>query len=303
MVAVPPAADFDYDVTAQIDQGSDSQLYWENPQVTSADPNSPAANAFKTHSMRLPIEGFWMDKHPVTTAEYGAYLSSSQYRPVDSYNFLHNWNGSRTPPRSIAKKPVTYLGYKEAEAYCRSQQKRLPHDWEFQYAGQGLDGRRFPWGDRNCSECTPSQVIATEIPGAPDVGSCSPQGDSPFGVADMVGTVWQYTTSFVDAHDRNVLLRGSSNYRPGQHGSAGSHWYFPDARQLSQHEKMKMMSNSYERAGTVGFRCVKDIAASKPCSGKICGRWSGPPMAFTTLSYRLRSNQCPKLCFLRHILH
>jgi formylglycine-generating enzyme required for sulfatase activity len=296
MVVVPAAAHFDYDVTAQLDQGSDSQLYWENPQVTSKDPNSPAANAFKAHSMRLPIEGFLMDKYPVTTAEYGVYLSSSQYRPVDGYNFLRNWNGSRLPPPSIARKPVTYVGFKEAEAYCHHAGKRLPHDWEFQYAGQGLDGRTFPWGNDNCSECTPKQVTATQIPGAPDVGSRSPQGDSPFGVADMVGTVWQYTTSFVDAHDRNVLTRGSSNYRPGIDGRAGSHWYFPDAPQLDQHEKMKMMSNSYERAGTLGFRCVKDIGRatslqstgdpqSKPCSGKVCGRWSGPPMAFTTLSH------------------
>jgi hypothetical protein len=38
-----------------------------------------------------------------------------------------------------------------------------------------------------------------------------------------------------------VLTRGSSNYRPGIDGKAGSHWYYPDARQLDQHEKMKMM--------------------------------------------------------------
>ena len=60
--------------------------------------------------------------------------------------------------------------------------------------------------------------------GAADVGSCSPQGDSPFGVADMGGLVWQFTTSFVDEHDRNVLTRGSSNYRAGIKGVAGSHW-------------------------------------------------------------------------------
>eukprot|EP01052_Picozoa_sp_SAG31_P029116 SAG31_NODE_2870_length_4974_cov_1.507282_2_plen_117_part_00 len=86
------------------------------------------------------------------------------------------------------------------------------------------------------------QVLATHIPGAPEVGTFSPQGDSPFGVADMVGTVWQYTTSFLDAHDRNCLTRGSSNYKPicilpeaGRdsaigafcpvNGSTGSHWY------------------------------------------------------------------------------
>jgi iron(II)-dependent oxidoreductase len=99
MVAIPAAArGFDYDVTAQIDQGADSQLYWENPQVTSPDPDSPAANAWKLHSMRLPVEGFLMDRHPVTTAEYGAYLRSSQYTPLDAYNFLLNWNGSRPFP-------------------------------------------------------------------------------------------------------------------------------------------------------------------------------------------------------------
>ena len=289
MMAIPAAArGFDYDVTAKIDQGADSQLYWENPQVTSKNPNLPAANAWKVHSMRLPIEGFLMDKHPVTTAEYGAYLTSSQYSPVDSYNFLLNWNGSRSPPPSIAKKPVTYVGYKEAEAFCKASGKRLPHDWEFQYAGQGLDGRKWPWGSHNCSTCAPKQVTATQIPEAPDVGSCSPQGDSPFGVSDMVGTVWQYTTSFVDAHDRNCLTRGSSNYQPGIRGVKGSHWYYPDAPQLNQHEKMKMMSNSYERAGTLGFRCVKDVkdlTLKNPCTDrKICGRWSGPPYAFTSLS-------------------
>ena len=57
-------------------------------------------------------------------------------------------------------------------------------------------------------------------------------------------SVWQYTTSFVDAHDRNCLTRGSSNYKPqcvlpaagedkangafcAVNGSIGSHWYYP----------------------------------------------------------------------------
>jgi hypothetical protein len=128
MVRIPAAANgFDYDVTAQIDQGSDSQLYWENPQVTAPDPNIPAANAYNSHSMKLPIENFLIDEHPVTNAQYGAYLAASNYTPIDPYNYLLNWGGSRTPPASIAKKPVTYIGYKEATAYCKHVGKRLPH--------------------------------------------------------------------------------------------------------------------------------------------------------------------------------
>eukprot|EP01052_Picozoa_sp_SAG31_P029115 SAG31_NODE_2870_length_4974_cov_1.507282_1_plen_65_part_00 len=62
------------------------------------------------------------------------------------------------PPSSIEKQPVTYIGYKEAQAYCLHVGKRLPHDWEWQYAGQGLDGRVYPWGNLNCSSCFPKQV-------------------------------------------------------------------------------------------------------------------------------------------------
>ena len=76
-------------------QGSDSQMYWENPQVSAPDPNVPAANAYHAHNMRLPIEEFLMDIHPVTTAEYAAYLRETGYTPVDKYNFLKNWGGER----------------------------------------------------------------------------------------------------------------------------------------------------------------------------------------------------------------
>ena len=55
-------------------------------------------------------------------------------------------------------------------------------------------------------------------------------------------------------HTRAVILRGGSNYRP-----SGSLWYFPQAKQNNQHEKYFLMSERYERAGTVGFRCVVDV--------------------------------------------
>ena len=76
---------------------------------------------------------------------------------------------------------------------------------------------------------------------------------SPFGVLDLVGNVWQYTSEFRDDHTRGVLVRGGSNYYP-----EGSHWYFPQAKGLVYHNKYFLMSDRYERAGTVGFRCVYD---------------------------------------------
>jgi hypothetical protein len=62
-----------------------------------------------------------------------------------------------------------------------------------------------------------------------------------------------HVQSFQDNHTRSVCLRGGSNYR-----SAGSHWYFPNEPDLLTHNKYFLMNPHYERAGTVGFRCVAD---------------------------------------------
>ena len=95
-----------------------------------------------------------------------------------------------------------------------------------------------------------------------------PQGASPYGVLDMVGNVWQFTDEFQDQHTRAVLTRGGSHYyptlNPDSHGGAGYHgsWYYPNSATMRRvdgpHGKYMLMSDSYDRAGTVGFRCAAD---------------------------------------------
>ena len=67
--------------------------------------------------------------------------------------------------------------------------------------------------------------------------------------------------TFQDAHTRAVLVRGGSHYYPVV--DAASHWYFPNSAEMRKltggpHGKYMLMSDSYDRAGTVGFRCVAD---------------------------------------------
>jgi len=196
-----------------------------------------------------------------------------------------------------AKQPVTYVSLKEAAAFCTwDGGKRLPQSFEWQLAAQGGDFssqdddvgggkndrdkssgdasssaasasslRLYPWGDELVPGNFPTPVHDSRtLTGASDVDAHSPAGDSAWGVSDLVGNVWQYTASaFSDAHTKAVLLRGSSYWQPytgAQYPTYPQYlnWYFPAALELNKHGKYFLMNDAYERAGTVGFRCVKD---------------------------------------------
>jgi formylglycine-generating enzyme required for sulfatase activity len=70
---------------------------------------------------------------------------------------------------------------------------------------------------------------------------------------DLVGNVWQWTDEFQDEHTRAAVVRGDSYYQP-----QGSMWYFPRNPTLDVHGKYLLMCPGKDRAGTLGFRCVKD---------------------------------------------
>ena len=205
------------------------------------------------HDHTMTIGSFYIDKFPVTNARYSDYLKATGYKPKDPVAFMKHWKGSHTMPAELGNKPVVYVSLNEARMFCRWAGGRLPHSWEWQYAAQGTDGRLYPWGNVKEYGRMPEFNLGNIAPGPDPVDAHSPKGDSPFGVADMVGNVWQYTDEFQDDHTRAVILRGGSNYRP-----AGSDWYFPNKPELDQHSKYFLFDEAYERAGTVGFRCVWD---------------------------------------------
>jgi len=118
-------------------------------------------------------------------------------------------------------------------------------------------------------------VTIPAVSKGPDLGPLAfvgslPAADSPFGVSDLVGFVWQYTDVFEDDHDVAVIVKGSGHFHPPAVSSTFPstaqylNWYYPPARQVNRHNKYFLMSNSFERAGTVGFRCVADHLEGPP---------------------------------------
>jgi formylglycine-generating enzyme required for sulfatase activity len=244
MVAIP-ATDFDFavqgvEIEGQTWEGLDVQYPWET-------------SARRAHRGRVRIGAFHIDRYPVTNAQYKAFLDSSHYRPRDDHNFLRHWERG-VIPRGWENKPVAWVSIEDARAYAQWAGKRLPHEWEWQYAAQGSDGRRFPWGNEWSAGAVPEPSTAREAP-PPDDVDAHPVGASPFGVMDLVGNVWQWTDEYLDAHTRAAILRGGNNYQPQT-----SHWYFPQAYRLDQHGKYLLMAPCKDRSGGIGFRCVVDAA-------------------------------------------
>jgi formylglycine-generating enzyme required for sulfatase activity len=244
MVTIP-AGEFEFTVSGiEIEgytwKGLDFQYPWES---------SPR----RSHAHRLKLKAFHIDKYPVTNADFRKFLEATRYHPKDDHNFLRDWVEG-APRKGWERKPVTWVSIEDARAYAMWAGKRLPHEWEWQYAAQGADGRLYPWGNEWNEANMPPKSRARAMPAPADVDA-HPQGASPFGVMDLVGNVWQWTDEFHDEHTRAAALRGGSAYLPQT-----SHWYFPQAYQLDQHGKYLLMAPSKDRSAGLGFRCVVDAA-------------------------------------------
>jgi formylglycine-generating enzyme required for sulfatase activity len=204
-------------------------------------PDRPAAQTIR-------IKRFFIDRYPVTNADYAEFLKKTGYRPADSTNFLKHWIKGQ-PPKGQENHPVVWVSLEDAEAYARWAGQRLPTEAEWQYAAQGLDGRLYPWGnDFDPARCHNKQGQTQPV-------TAHPAGASPFGAEDLVGNVWQLTSDVYDNGAYNfVIIKGGSYYSPET-----SIWY-PKSGPLpvNRQQMLLLLAPGLDRCATVGFRCVKD---------------------------------------------
>ena len=101
--------------------------------------------------------------------------------------------------------PVVHIAFADAEAFARWAGKVLPREAEWEFAARGgLDGADYAWG----AEFMPAgERLANTWPGAfpmrgeegPHRYGTSPVGSfppNPYGLADMIGNVWEWTADF-----------------------------------------------------------------------------------------------------------
>ncbi len=194
------------------------------------------------------VQRFFIDVYPVTNAQFKSFVTATSYKPKDSTNFLKHWIAGK-PPKGLEHHPVVNVSLDDAKAYARWSGKRLPTEAEWQYAAQGTDARKYPWGDQfDSTRCNNSLGRTTAV-------DQFPSGKSPFDVMDLVGNVWQLTNDVYDNGSNYFgIIRGGSFYNP-----KASVWYIQGGPQrVDNPQILLMVGQGLDRNATVGFRCVKD---------------------------------------------
>ncbi len=205
----------------------------------------------RTFTRPVKLDRYAMDVTPITNVQFGEFLAASGYRPKHRENFLRHWiNGG--PPPGKEDHPVVYVDLDDARAYARWAGKRLPTEGEWQFAAEGPQHTRYPWGARCVAEAARPRGVTTPV-------MQFPAGRSTFGCYDLCGNVWHWTESErSDGRTRFSILKGGSC-----HKAAGSVWY-ADGGPLPCRfaAKFLLMWPGLDRCSTIGFRCAVDLASA-----------------------------------------
>lgn len=184
------------------------------------------------HTLYLPT--YYIARTPLTNAQYQHYVRATG-QPAPSH-----WEDGQIP-KGKENHPVVYISWHDALAFCHWANVRLPTEAEWEKAARGTDGRIYPWGDSKPDKSRAN--FYREVGDTTPVGAY-PKGASPYGVLDMAGNVWEWTSSLnmgypyaaddgredLNAEGRRVVRGGFWFDGPFFLRGAGRLWDSPDGR-------------------------------------------------------------------------
>ncbi len=206
----------------------------------------------------IELEAYAIDRFLVTQADYAAFVKATGHRVphiseagyqkqgflVHPYHEVrpYLWNNGE-PPADFRDHPVVLVSVDDARAYCHwrgqgtGRTYRLPTEDEWEKAARSTDHRFFPWGN----EWDPTRANSVEAgPYRTTPVGLYPRGQSPYGVHDMAGNVFEWTQTVFRPNTQRFTLKSCSwDDNPGFCRAAARHGRPKASRHI-----------------LIGFRCV-----------------------------------------------
>ncbi|MDB4942970.1 MAG: Adenylate cyclase, partial [Labilithrix sp.] len=252
------------------------------------------ADPSETPPHKVKLSPYCIDVTEVTVAEYKACSDQGRCRRAGKENV---WPGITSAQRKIydplcnindaagrAMHPINCVDWAQAREACDARGARLPTEAEWEFAARGSDGRVYPWGDEPpgadllnaCGkECVawmkkhPDPLAPPKLMYEQDDGYANtapvgsfPRGKSRWGLADVVGNVWEWVADYYAAYDAAAVADPSGPsagtgrvLRGGAWNGAEPSWVRPSFRFHGAPDA---------RSYGFGFRCAAN--APKPGS-------------------------------------
>jgi formylglycine-generating enzyme required for sulfatase activity len=206
----------------------------------------------------IELAAFVIDRDPVTVAAYAEFVATTGHRApfisasdwqqqrfsqdYESQVRRFNWSGSE-PPKARLQHPVVLVSWVDADAYCQwrgsitGKRRRLPSEHEFEKAARGNQGLIYPWGPSwdatklNSAVVGPRDTVPVDEP---------PAGKSVYGLNNVAGNVFQWTSTPWSKDRKRMTVKGSAW---DDYGGLG--------RGAARHGRRATI-----RHAIVGFRCA-----------------------------------------------
>ena len=206
----------------------------------------------------VTLNAFEMDKNEVTNAEYAQFVRQTNHAPPEQW-------GSVRPPAGDDHLPVSNVSYEDAVAFADWRSKRdrvtyrLPTEEEWEYAARNGDkDNLYPWG--NAWQPGHAATLEAGVGKEQPVGTY-PTGANRWGVQDLMGNVWEWTSSKASVYKGNplqltaqykdwIVVRGGGYSSPSNKVySTYRDWFAPNYKNP-----------------VLGFRLVRATPGSAPAS-------------------------------------
>jgi iron(II)-dependent oxidoreductase len=202
---------------------------------------------------------FWLDTHPVTNGEYAAFIAETGADRPQAWNADGSIDRFGWAVPIQPDEPVQHVSWHEATRYTAWAGKRLPTEAEWEFAASNGGADVYPWGAAAPTPAVADLWYAGGSAFGPSRVGSHPDGADRWGVHDLIGGVWEWTSSSFGGYpgfvafpyreysevffgDEYKVLRGGSwGTHPSAMRATFRNWDYPIRRQIFS-----------------GFRCARD---------------------------------------------